>query len=103
MSLPCKGKNLPSVKRGNRGTDVGTYNDIMKLGNGIRRSPCPEMKPRRWERLLMSECTEKGVTLATAIADKLRTGSESKPNKALGYGERTLSSLRTCTPTLLVQ
>jgi hypothetical protein len=34
---------------------------------------------------------------------KLRTESESKPNKALGYGERTLSSLKTCTPILLVQ
>ena len=51
----------------------------------------------------MSECTEKGVTLAAVIADNLRTGSESKPNKALGYDERTLSLLRTCTPTLIVQ
>jgi hypothetical protein len=51
----------------------------------------------------MSECTEKGVTLAVAIADKLKIESESKTNKALDYGERTLSSLKTCTPTLLVQ
>jgi hypothetical protein len=103
MSLPCKGKNLPSVKHDNEGTCVGTCGDIMKLGNGIRRSPYPKTKPQRWEKLPMSECNEKGVTLAAAIVDKLRTGSESKPNKALGYGERTLSSLGTCTPTLLVQ
>jgi hypothetical protein len=97
MSLPCKGKNLPSVKHNDGGTDAGTYGDIMKLGNRIRRSLYPETKPQRWERLPMSECTEKGVTLVTAIIDKLRTESESKLNKALGYDERTLSSLRTCT------
>jgi hypothetical protein len=51
----------------------------------------------------MSECTKKGVNLTAAIADKLRTKSESKPNKVLGYDERTLASLGTCTPILLVQ
>jgi hypothetical protein len=51
----------------------------------------------------MSECTNKGITLTAAIIDKLRTGSESKPNKVLGYGERTLSSLGTYTPILLLQ
>jgi hypothetical protein len=45
MSLPCKAKNLPSVKRGDGGTDAGTYDDIMKLRNGIRRSPYLETKP----------------------------------------------------------
>jgi hypothetical protein len=30
-----------------------------------------------WEKLPMSECTEKGATLAVAIADKLKTKSES--------------------------
>jgi hypothetical protein len=103
MSLPCKGKNLPSVKHDDGGTDDGTYGDITKLGNGIRRSRYPKTKPQKWEKLLTSECTEKGETLAAAIADKLRTESESKPSKVLGYGERTLSSLGTCTPTLLVQ
>jgi hypothetical protein len=29
------------------------------------------------EKLPMSECTEKGVTLAATITDKLKTGSES--------------------------
>jgi hypothetical protein len=102
-SLPCRGKNHTSVKRGDGGTDAGTYSDILKLGNRIRRSPYPETKPQRWERLLMSECTKKGVNLTAAIADKLRTKSESKPNKVLGYDERTLASLGTCTPILLVQ
>jgi hypothetical protein len=39
MSLPCKGKNLPNMKRDDGGTDAGTYGDIMKLGNRIQRSP----------------------------------------------------------------
>jgi hypothetical protein len=45
ISLPCKGKNPPSVKHSDGGTDVGMYGDIMKLENGIRRSPYPEIKP----------------------------------------------------------
>jgi hypothetical protein len=73
MSLPCKGKNLPSVKRGDGETDAGMYGDIMRPGNGIWHSPYPKMKPRRWEKLPMSECTEKGVTLTVVISDKLRT------------------------------
>jgi hypothetical protein len=77
MSLPCKGRSLPSAKRGDGGTDTKTYNDIMKPGNGIRHSPYPEMKPQRWEKLPMSECTEKGVTLIATITNKLRTESES--------------------------
>jgi hypothetical protein len=77
MSLPCKESNLPSVKHDGGGIDVGTCSDIMKLGNRIRRSPYPETKPQRWEKLPTNECTKKGVTLAALIADKLKTGSES--------------------------
>jgi hypothetical protein len=47
MSLPCKGKNLPSMKHDDVGTDVGTCGDITKLGNRIRRSPCPVTKPQK--------------------------------------------------------
>jgi hypothetical protein len=51
--------------------------DIMKPGNGIRRSPCPGTKPRKWGKLPMNEYTEKDVTPAAAITDRLRIGSES--------------------------
>jgi hypothetical protein len=54
-------------------------------------------------KLPTSEYTEKGETLAVAIADKPRTENESKPSKVQGCTERTLSSLGTCTLTLLVQ
>jgi hypothetical protein len=77
MSLPCKGRCLPSVKRGDGGTDAGTCGDIMQPGNRIRRSPYTETRPHKWEKLSTNEYTEKGVTLAIAIADKLKTGSES--------------------------
>jgi hypothetical protein len=77
MSLPCKGKNLPSVMLGDGETNAGTCGDIMKLGNEIRRSPSPETNPRRWEKLPTNECTEKGVTLAAVIVDRLKIGSES--------------------------
>jgi hypothetical protein len=102
MSLPCKGKNLPSVKHSDGGIDARTCGDIKRLGNGIQRSPYPRKNPQKWEKLSMSECTEKGETLAAAMADKLRTENDSKPSKVQGRAERTLSSLGSCTPTLLV-
>jgi hypothetical protein len=45
MSLPCKGKNLRSVKHDDRGTEVGTCGSITRLGNGIRHSPYLGTKP----------------------------------------------------------
>jgi hypothetical protein len=75
--------------------------DIMKPGNGIQHSPYPKTKPRRWEKLPMNECTEKGETPAAALTNKLKIGSESYPSRTPGFGERTLSSLRTYTPILL--
>jgi hypothetical protein len=76
MRLQCKGKNLPNVMPDDGERDVGTCGDIMKLGNRIQHSPCPETKPRRWEKLRTNECTEKGVTPAVAIANRLKIGSE---------------------------
>jgi hypothetical protein len=77
MSLPCKGRNLPNVMPDDGEIDAGTCSDILKPGNGIRRSPCPGTKPQRWEKLLTNECTDKGVTPTAAIADRLKIGSES--------------------------
>jgi hypothetical protein len=77
MSLPCKGRNLPSVMPSNEETDAETCGDIMKPGNGIRRSPCPGTKPRKWEKLPMNEYTEKDITPTAVIADSLRIGSKS--------------------------
>jgi hypothetical protein len=91
------------MKRDDGGTDAGTYGDITKLRNGIRRSPYPTTKLQKWEKLPTSGYTAKGKTLAATIAGKLRTENESKPSKVQGCVERTLSSLGTYTPTLLMQ
>jgi hypothetical protein len=103
MSRPYKGKNLPSVKRSDEGTDTGMCGDITRLGNGTRHSPYPGTKFQKWEKLPTSEYTEKDRIIAAMIADKLRTESESKPSKAQGCTERTLSLLETCTSTSLAQ
>jgi hypothetical protein len=77
MNLPCKGRNLPSVMPNDEETNAETCDDIMKPGNGIQHSPCPGTKPRKWEKLPTNEYTEKDVTPAVVIADRLRIGSES--------------------------
>jgi hypothetical protein len=51
--------------------------DIMKPGNGIRRSPCPRTKPQKWRKLPKNEYNEKDVTPAVVITDTLRIVSES--------------------------
>jgi hypothetical protein len=50
-----------------------------------------------------NEYTKKGGILAAVITDKLRTGNGSKPSKVQGCAKKTLSSLGTCTLTLLAQ
>jgi hypothetical protein len=90
-SQPCLGKNLLSEKLADGGTDAEIFSDITKLGNGTQCSLYPEMKSRRWEKLLMNESSEKGGTLADVIAGRLK----SKLNRMRGYAERTLSSRET--------
>jgi hypothetical protein len=77
MSLPCKGRNLPSVMPGDEETGVEMCGDIMEPGNGIRRSPCPVAKPWKWGKPPTNEYNEKDVTPAAVIIDRLRIGSES--------------------------
>jgi hypothetical protein len=62
MSLPCRGRNLPSVMPDDGETDARMCDDITK--------------PRKWGKLLMNEYTEKNTTPTTAIADRLRSESE---------------------------
>ena len=91
MSQPCLGKNLLSEKLADGGIDTEIFDDIMKRVNGTRNSLYPEMKARRWEKLLMNEPPEKGGNHADVIADRLK----SKLNRMRGYVERTLSSRKT--------
>jgi hypothetical protein len=77
MSLPCKGRNLPSVTPSDEETNAKTCGDIMKPGNGIQRSPYPRMKLRKWEKLPTNEYSEKDITPAAVIADRFKIGNES--------------------------
>jgi hypothetical protein len=101
MSRPCRGKNLPSEKLDDEGTDAKIFDNITKLGSETQRSPYPEMKFQKWEKPPTSGYTEKGRTLTDVTANKLRTEIENKPSKAQGYAERILSLLKTGTLTSL--
>jgi hypothetical protein len=46
-SQPCRGKNLPSEKLGDEGTDAGIFGDITKLGSGTQCNPYLEMKSQK--------------------------------------------------------
>jgi hypothetical protein len=95
MSQPCQGKNLPSEKLGDEGTDAGIFGDITKPESRTQRSPYLGMKSRKWEKLPTSGCSEKGGILTDVTAGKLKTEIENKLNRVRGYTERTLSSLET--------
>jgi hypothetical protein len=90
-SQPCLGKNLLSEKLADGGTDTEIFGDITKQGNGTRRSLYPEMKFRRWEKLLTNESLERGGTLADVIVGRLK----SKLSRMRGNAKRTLSSRET--------
>jgi hypothetical protein len=65
------------VMHGDEETGTETCDDIMNPRNEIRRSPCSRTKPQKWEKLPTNECTEKDVTPAAVIADRLKIGNES--------------------------
>jgi hypothetical protein len=85
---PRREKNLFSGNLADEGTDAEIFGDIMKPESTIRRSPCHEMRSRRWEKLWMNESSGKGETPADAIVGMLK----SKPNRRRDNVERTLSS-----------
>jgi hypothetical protein len=94
-SQPCQGKNLPSKKLGDEGTDAGMFDDITRLGSGTQCSLYPGMKSRKWEKLPTNGSSEKGGILADVTTVKLNTEIENKLSRVQGYVERTLFSLET--------
>jgi hypothetical protein len=78
MSQPCHGKNHPSEKPDDGEIDAEILSDIMRMGSETQRSPYPRTKPRRSEKLLMNESSEKEGILADLIAGKLKTEIENK-------------------------
>jgi hypothetical protein len=90
-SQPYPGKNLLREKLTDGGTNTEIFGDITKQGNGTRHSLYPEMKFRRWEKLLTNESSKRGGTLADVIVGRLK----SKLSRMQGNAERTLSSRET--------
>jgi hypothetical protein len=75
MNPPRRGRNLPSVMLSDGETGTRTCDNITKLENETQHNPSLETKPQKWEKLLMKEHIEKGVTPATAIAVRLKNES----------------------------
>jgi hypothetical protein len=88
---PRREKNLFSENIADEGTNAEIFRDIMKPENAIRRSPCREMRSRRWEKLRMNESSGKEGIPDGAIVGKLKCS----PNRKRNNIERTLFSAET--------
>jgi hypothetical protein len=95
MNQPRREKNLFSGNLADEGTDAEIFGNIIKPESMIRRSPCHEMRSRRWEKLRMNESSGKEGIPDGAIVDKLK----SRPNRKRDNTERTLFSAETRTLT----
>jgi hypothetical protein len=73
MNQPRQEKNLFSENLADKGTDAGIFGDITKPKSGTRRSPCHEMRSRRWERLQKNGSSGKGGIPDDVIVGKLKS------------------------------
>jgi hypothetical protein len=88
MNQPCREKNLFSGNLADEGTDAEIFGDITKPESGTRRSPCHEMRSRRWEKLQKNESSGKEGILDDVVVGKLKSRLSWKQDNA----ERTLFS-----------
>jgi hypothetical protein len=91
MNQPRRGKNLFSGNLTDEGTNAKIFGDIMKLESGTQRSPCHEMKSRRWEKFQKNGSSGKEGTFDDVIVGKLK----SRLSRKQGNTERILFSDRT--------
>jgi hypothetical protein len=82
-------------------TGVKMYDDTTRLESEIWLSPSLGTKLRKWGRPLTKERIDNDATPTAAIVAKLKSASGCKQNKTPVSGERTRSSPRTYTLTLL--
>jgi hypothetical protein len=73
MNQPHQEKNLFSGNLANEGTDAKMFDDITKPESETRRSPCHEMRSRRWEKLQKSGSSGKGGIPDDVIVGKLKS------------------------------
>jgi hypothetical protein len=88
MNQPRREKNLFSGNLADEGTDAEIFGDITKPESGTRRSPCHEMKSRRWEKLQKNRSSGKEGIPDDVIVGKLKSRLSRKQDNA----ERTLFS-----------
>jgi hypothetical protein len=82
MNQLCQEKNLFSENLADEGTDVRIFSDITKPKSGTRRSPCHEMRSRRWERLQKNRSSGKGGIPDNVIVGKLKSRLSRKRDNA---------------------
>jgi hypothetical protein len=73
MNQLRRGKNLFSGNLADEGTDAEIFGDITKPESGTWRSPCHEMKSRRWEKLQKNGSSGKEGTPDNVIVGKLKS------------------------------
>jgi hypothetical protein len=73
MNQPRQEKNLFSGNLADKGTDAETFSDITKPESRTRRSPCYEMRSRRWEKLQKNGSSGKGGIPNDVIVGKLKS------------------------------
>jgi hypothetical protein len=88
MNQPRREKNHFSENLADKGTDTEIFGDITKPENRTRRSPCHEMKSRRWEKLQKNGSSGKEGIPDDVIVGKLKSRLSRKQDNA----ERTLFS-----------
>jgi hypothetical protein len=65
-------KNLFIENLAGGGTDAEIFGDIMRLENGIRRSPYRETRSQKWEKLRKNGSSEKEGTLDDVTVGRLK-------------------------------
>jgi hypothetical protein len=82
MNQPRREKNLFSGNLADEGTDAEIFDDITKPESGTQRSPCHEMKSRRWEKLQKNGSSGKEGTPDDVIVGKLKSRLSRKQGSA---------------------
>jgi hypothetical protein len=82
MNQPRQERNLFSGNLADEGTDAETFGNITKPESGTQRSPCHEMRSRRWEKLQKSGSSGKGGIPDDVIVGKIKSRLSRKRDNA---------------------
>ena len=82
MNQPRREKNPFSENHADEGTDAKMFGDITKPESRTWRSPCHEMKSRRWEKLQKNGSSGKEGIPDDVIVGKLKSRLSRKQDNA---------------------